>query len=280
MRFGFATVSGLLLLSAHAALAASAASPAIELYALNCGHIRIADAEYYADDGSLKGQVRELIDPCYLIRHPKGDLIWDTGLGDAVHDKPVDSDGERLEVPVKLVDQLKLLSLTSADIEFFSISHSHFDHVGNAALFTRATWIVDPDERAHMFRPAARADEDFKAIAPLEKFKTVSIAGDGDYDVFGDGSVTIVQAPGHTPGHCVLLVRLAKAGAVLLTGDLWHLAESRKLRTVPRFNSDRAQTLKSMDKVEALAASTGARVVRQHVPEDFSALPRFPEPLR
>jgi N-acyl homoserine lactone hydrolase len=75
-------------------------------------------------------------------------------------------------------------------------------------------------------------------------------------------------------------VRLAKAGAVLLTGDLWHLAESRKLRTVPRFNSDRAQTLKSMDKVEALAASSGARVVRQHVPEDFSALPRFPEPLR
>ena len=65
----------------------------------------------------------------------------------------------------------------------------------------------------------------------------------------------------------------------LLTGDMWHLAESRERRTVPRFNTDRAQTLVSMDKIEALALETGARVVRQHVPEDFAALPRFPEAL-
>jgi N-acyl homoserine lactone hydrolase len=280
MRFVFATVSGLLLLSASATLAADATPPGIELYALHCGHIRIADADYYADDGSLKGQARELIDPCYLIRHPKGDLIWDTGLGDAVHDKPVDSDGERLEVPVKLVDQLKLLNLTPADIEFFSLSHSHFDHVGNAALFTRATWIVDPDERARMFSDKARAGENFAQVAPLERFPTKLIAGQGDYDVFGDGSVVIVQAPGHTPGHCVLLVKLAQAGPVLLTGDMWHMAESREQRLVPRFNTDRAQTIASMDKVEALAAKTGARIVRQHVPADFTALPAFPAPLK
>jgi N-acyl homoserine lactone hydrolase len=266
---------------AFASVAAEAA-PAVELYAVNCGTAHVSDADELADDGSFAKQERDFVVPCYLIRHPKGDLLWDAGLPDAVHDVAggVKSGNYHLQVPTKLVDQLAQLKLKPTDIEYLSFSHSHFDHVGNAALFTAATWIVDPDERSHMFRPAARADEDFKAIAPIEKFKTVSIAGDGDYDVFGDGSVTIVQAPGHTPGHCVLLVRLGKAGAVLLTGDLWHLAESRKLRTVPRFNSDRAQTLKSMDKVEALAASSGARVVRQHVPEDFAALPRFPEPLR
>ena len=92
--------------------------------------------------------------------------------------------------------------------------------------------------------------------------------------------MTIIQAPGHTPGHTVLLVRLPKAGPVLLTGDLWHIAESQAARRVPRFNTDRAQTLESMDKVEALARETHARVVREHVPEDIAALPRFPQPLR
>jgi len=89
----------------------------------------------------------------------------------------------------------------------------------------------------------------------------------------------IVQAPGHTPGHTVLLVRLPEAGPVLLTGDLWHIAESRAARRVPRCNTDRAQTLRTMDKVEQLARESGARVVLQHVPGDFDALPRFPAAL-
>lgn len=257
-------------------------APAIQLYAMDCGHIHVDDADSFADDGSFAGQPRDLIDPCYLIRHPKGDLIWDAGLPDTIHDltNGVNSGTYHIKVPVKLVDQLARLNLTPADIEFLSLSHSHFDHVGNAALFTHATWIVDTDERAWMFRDEARRDEDFVHVAPLERFQTALITGDGNYDVFGDGSVTVVQAPGHTPGHCVLLVRLARAGPVLLAGDMWHLAESRLRRTVPRFNTDRAQTLASMDKVEALAASVGARIIRQHVPEDFAALPAFPEALK
>src|SRR5262249_54033341 len=157
-----------------------------------------------------------------------------------------------------------------ADIEYVSVSHSHFDHIGNAALFTKATWIVDADERAYAFRPQAREwKEEFAAYAPLEHARTVRIEGDQPYDVFGDGSVVIYQAPGHTPGHTVLLVRLPKAGPVLLSGDMWHFAESRPTRRVPRFNTDRAQTLASMDKVEKLATDTHARLVIEHVQADF-----------
>jgi len=281
IRFG---LSGLCLLAlsacAHQPLQ-PAGAPLVQLYAMDCGRIHVSDADSFADDGSFAGQARDLVDPCYLIRHPKGDLIWDTGLPSAIHDRAngVDAGPYHITVPTLLADQLAQLHLTPADIEYFSLSHSHFDHVGNAALFTRATWIVDRDERAWMFRDAARKDEEFAVVAPLEHFQTAELAGENDYDVFGDGSVVIIQAPGHTPGHCVLLVRLAKAGPVLLTGDLWHLAGSRERRTVPRFNTDRVQTLASMDKVEALAASTGARVIRQHVPEDFAALPVFPAAL-
>lgn len=256
-------------------------APSIQLYAMECGRGTMTDADVFSDEDVFKGQPAELIVPCYLIRHPNGDLIWDTGLPDALHDQPngVDSGPFHMSMPTRLVDQLAQLQLTPADIEFLSVSHSHGDHVGNAGLFSAATWIVDADERAFMFRDEARTSEDFAAYASLENAETRLIEGDGDYDVFGDGSVTIIQAPGHTPGHTILRVNLANAGPILLTGDLWHLPQSRERRTVPRFNTDRAQTLASYDKAEALAAATGARVVRQHVIADFEALPRFPEAL-
>jgi N-acyl homoserine lactone hydrolase len=280
-------------LFAFAALAALAAcgqsadqtaaqAPAVQLYALDCGRISISDAGMFADDGSLNGQAREVVDPCFLIRHPGGDLLWDAGLPDGVADAP---DGQvvngpfTLRVTNRLADQLAQLQLTPADIEFVSISHSHFDHVGNAALFTASTWLLDADERAWMFREEARGAEEFALIAPIENAPTRALEGDGDTDVFGDGSVTIVQAPGHTPGHNVLLVRLPNAGPILLTGDMWHMNESRERRLVPAFNVDRTQTLASMDKVEALATQTGARIIRQHVPEDFESLPVFPAAL-
>lgn len=204
----------------------------------------------------------------------------------SIHDEPdgIRSGVYHITVPTPLVDQLAQLDLTPADIDFFSLSHSHFDHVGNAAVFANAgasaTWIVDADEREWMFRDDVRQTEDFAQVAPLESVRTTVIDGDDEYDVFGDGTVTIIQAPGHTPGHCVLLVRLPETGPVLLAGDLWHLDGSRERRTVPRFNTDRAQTLASMDAIEALATQVHARVIRQHVPADIAALPAFPAPLK
>ncbi len=258
--------------------------PAVQLYAMDCGQIAFSDLDYFADDGSLAGQSRTLIVPCYLIRHPSGDLIWDTGLPLAIANMP---DGWRPEgfpahfvVPTKLTDQLTQLGLTPADIEFVSFSHMHSDHTGNGNLFRASTWIVDADERARMFDAEHRADpQDFNNYNELENAETTLIEGDAEYDVFGDGSVRIIQAPGHTPGHTVLMVNLPRSGVVLLTGDMWHLAESRERRLVPRFNTSREQTLASMDKVEQFAEANNALVVRQHVQEDFDALPRFPEAL-
>lgn len=268
---------------ADTAAAPAAAAPAIKLYAMNCGDLEFGDVDMFADDGSMKGVARTFADPCFLIRHPAGDLLWDSGVPDAIADAP---DGVRPEGfpvhimrPKKLVDELAEIGLKPADIEYLSFSHLHFDHTGNANLFTASTWIVDADERAAMFSEKARGSDDFANYSALENAKTVQIDGDADFDVFGDGSVTIHQAPGHTPGHTVLLVKLPQSGPMLLTGDMWHLAESREKRLVPAFNFNREQTLASMDKVEALAKAAGARVVRQHVAEDFTAMPAFPKPL-
>lgn len=281
----------LMLTAAIAALAACGQStapttqaPAVELYAMDCGAAAFSNVDMFADDGAFANQARTLFVPCYLIRHPSGDLIWDTGLPEAIADMPNGLTPEgfpvHFEVPVKLTAQLAQLNLAPGDIEFLSFSHMHSDHTGNGNLFAGSTWIVDVDERTRMFDADHRADpRDFNNYNELENAETRLIEGDGDHDVFGDGSVTIVQAPGHTPGHTILRVNLVNAGVVLLTGDMWHLTESRERRTVPRFNTDRAQTLASMDKVEALAVQTNARIIRQHVREDFASLPRFPAAL-
>lgn len=97
----------------------------------------------------------------------------------------------------------------------------------------------------------------------------------GDRDVFGDGRVVMLGTPGHTPGHHSLLVRLA-SGSILLTGDLWHFSEQVALKGVPRVNTDRADTLASMDRISRIATTLGARVVIGHEPADIALLPVFP----
>ncbi len=259
-------------------------APAVKVYAMNCGQIDLKDADGFADDGSMKNVAQSLIDPCYLIRHPAGDLIWDTGLPEALADmpnglNPPTAPGVHLAVPKKLSASLADLGLTPADIEFVSFSHLHFDHTGNGNLFAASHWIVDKDERDAMFTDKARKGEDFAGYSALENARTTLIEGEATHDVFGDGAVVIHQAPGHTPGHTVLLVKTAHSGAVLLTGDMWHLATSREKRLVPRFNFNHDMTIASMDKVEALSAETGARIIRQHVQADFDSLPVFPAAL-
>jgi N-acyl homoserine lactone hydrolase len=282
--FKRAALLSLIALAACGQAQERAAAPAVQLYVMDCGRATFNDVGMFADDGSMNGQSRTLVVPCYLIRHPSGDLIWDTGFPDAIAAMP----GSRMAIPqmgaevvlsATLQSQLQQLGLAPADIEFVSFSHQHGDHTGNGNLFTGSTWIVDTDERAYMFSDEARQGQAFAGYAQLENSETRLIEGNLDHDVFGDGSVIIKQAPGHTPGHTILLVRLANAGPVLLTGDLYHLAETRERRLVPSFNTDRAQTLASMDLVDRLEAETDARVIRQHVTEDFDSLPRFPEAL-
>jgi len=228
-----------------------------------------ADAAELADDGAYVGRTIDMPVPSFLIRHPDGDLIWDTGMS------PTRTDLGAWATPgPSLVDQLTAHGVAPSDIRFLCISHGHWDHSGNAGLFARSTWIVNPAERAVMFDRQSRASQAMDDYGALEAADTLLIVD--DHDIFGDGSVVIVQAPGHTVGHLALLVRSAEAGPILLSGDLWHLAESRRFRRVPIYNVDRALTLASMDRVEALVAATGARVIVQHDPADHASLSRFP----
>src|SRR6267143_7276200 len=126
--------------------------------------------------------------------------------------------------------QLADIGITPADITYLAISHSHFDHVGNANDYAGSTWLAQKAERDFMF--GTNADRAYVPLyAALAHARTVVF--DGDHDVVGDGTVILKFTPGHTPGHQALYVKLARTGGVVISGDLYHYAEERTLHRMP-----------------------------------------------
>jgi len=249
----------------------------IKLYAMDCGTLDVSDMKDLSSTGEYDGQKLKMANPCFLIRHPQGDLLWDTGHIDSMADS---SDGElngvwHSKLKIKMHTQLNQLGIHPKDIEYLSLSHIHPDHSGNANKFIESTFIVNELERKYMFSIKAKSMfGDF--YSSLENSKTIEFKN--EYDVFNDNSVIIKSMPGHTPGSSVLLVRLAKAGNILLTGDLYLHAKGRELNTMFQYNNQQL-TFKSREQFEALAKKENARVIIQHEITDFIRLPKFPKYL-
>ncbi|MEP6545911.1 MAG: N-acyl homoserine lactonase family protein [Gammaproteobacteria bacterium] len=260
------------LLGARAAVGAD-----LRLYTLDCGHATFKDMGQFSDTGEYDGKQGDIADPCFVIRHPKGVLLWDTGLGDkfAASKNGTDMGSTvHLSVPVTLLAQLKSLGLAPQNVTYVAFSHLHWDHSGNADEFPDSTWIINRRELAAAIVTPPPDGIDPATFSAYKTAKTQLI--DGDYDVFGDGTVRILAAPGHTPGHQVLQLKLHKSGVVILSGDLYHLRSNREFMRVPPGNASRAETLASMNRIETIVKNTKARFVVQHDPLDFQALPKLP----
>ena len=268
------------MLAAALAVAGSlrAADPAgeIRLYALDCGRASAKDGGFLSDTGEYDGKPVAVAVPCFLIRHPKGTLLWDTGLSDKIAESPngVEQDGIHMSMAKTLARQLKELGLSAGEVTYLAFSHLHFDHTSNANAFEASTWIMNGSDLKWALGTPTPFGVDPASFSAYSKAKTKMI--EGDYDVFGDGTVRILKTPGHTPGHQVLVLQLRKSGTVILSGDLYHLRDNRKFRRIPTFNSSRAETLASIDRIERIVKNRKARFVVQHDPDDFAALPRFP----
>lgn len=262
------------LLSARIAEARIPGAPDVRLYALDCGRATVDDGGVASDTGELDHHRLDLADPCFVVRHPRGWLIWDTGLAAHVPAMP----GLSFRAGPPLQEQLEAIGVSADTMTFVAFSHLHFDHVGNAALFPGATWILNRKELAWAEQQPSPVSMIPALFSAYRRAKTRFI--EGDEDVFGDGSVRILSAPGHTPGSAVLFVDLPQSGPVLLSGDLFLTREGRRHQYVPLVNADRAATLASMARFERIARRIRARVVVQHDPRDYAALPKPPECLR
>lgn len=250
----------------------------IKLYTLDCGTLEVADMAAFSDDGKLKSQKAILANPCFLIRHPKGNLLWDLGYQEDLADKEngvIFFEHFHKTMKNKLSTQLKQIGLSPTDISHISFSHWHDDHIGNANLFSHAQWLVQEVEYVQLFSAESRSEPDFfNLYFKLASAKTTQFK-DG-IDVFGDNTVLIKWMPGHTNGSTILHLRLGQAGNILLTGDLYTHAEARVHNSVPVFNADKQATLASRKKFELLTKDLQAKVVIQHEKSHIDALPAFP----
>jgi N-acyl homoserine lactone hydrolase len=266
----------LFILFSSGALAASVEP--IRLYRLSCGNINFPDLSSFSDTGDYDGHSGEMVVPCYLIKHPKGWLMWDTGLPEALIGKSnINMLGAKETVSATIESQLKTIGVSLKDITFVSFSHMHGDHAGNANLFKDATWILQKKELSFALAAPPPPGIDPELFSALKTAKKIEV--DGDYDIFGDGTVKVLIAPGHTPGHQVLNVTLRKNGTYILAGDLYHFDFSRKHHLVPIFNSSRAETLASIDRIEKLGKNKKAKVITQHEPKDAKLFPELPKYL-
>src|ERR1700684_3206978 len=236
----------------------------LRLYVFNCGSLDISDPERFRFKKEELATTNLSVG-CYLIVHPKGTLMWDVG---AVPDSAL-KPGEKsaLEgyatITETLKSQLEKIGYEPSDIEYLAFSHYHYDHIANANQFASATWLVRKVERDAMFAAKPPDKVNPANYGKLKESKTVIIPTD-DYDVFGDGTVVMKLAPGHTPGHQVLFLKLTKTGPIVLSGDLYHYPEERTLGRLPVAEFNKDQTAASRAELEVFLKKTGAQLWIQH----------------
>ena len=276
---------GMLALDRSVHAQARPAAGSIKLYVFDGGTLESDPARYQLTKEDVK--VTQLSVAAYLIVHPKGLLMWDTeavpdsewtATGSPVRQRLTLADGQERFVTITrpLVAQLQAAGYKPEDVTYLALSHYHWDHTANAGLFPKATWLVRQIERDAMFSDKATGTSRPQTYAALKNSKTTIITSD-EHDVFGDGTVILKAAPGHTPGHQVIYVNLPETGAVVLSGDLYHYPAERTMGKYPTFEFNQDQTRVSRAAVEKFLMSKNARLWIQHDFTAHAALKKAPD---
>jgi len=279
------------MLAVGSVLAAQAPAPkatpprAMRLYVLDCGLLNISreGVERYHVTTTEVGETRMPV-PCFLVAHPKGTLMWDVGVIPDDEVEKAAAGGARYDVNSTaaavvtrtLRGQLAAVGYRPADITYVAISHAHKDHTANLNQFAAATWLTPRAEREFMWKPNNERVEP-RFFSALEKSKWIPLDRD-EYDVFGDGAAVIKAAPGHTPGHQVLVLNLTSVGKVMIAGDLYHYPAERGFRRAPPDNEfNVAQSAASRAKIEEYLSASKATIWIEHEWAAIAKLKKSPE---
>jgi N-acyl homoserine lactone hydrolase len=259
----------------------------IRLYVLDGGSLEASPSSYNLLDEEVQTTLLSLAS--FLIVHPDGVFLWDAG---AVPDSERVMEGigarqivirsDKRERPVtlgpSLLGQLAEIGYTPADITHFSMSHFHWDHSANANLFAHANWLVRPEEREAMYEvvPGGNSGRPM-TYSDLRDGNTITLVTTDEHDVFGDGTVILKAAPGHTAGHQVIYVELVETGGVVLSGDLYHYPEERTLNRLPVSDFNLEQTRASRTSVDEFLVRKEASLWIQHDQVAHLNLKKAPE---
>lgn len=247
----------------------------IKLYVLYAGSIICRDISQLNDGDSEQGEI-ELANPIFLIHHPKGWVMWDAGLSDDLvkEENGIESWIFHLSMKKTVMAQFEEIGIHPSDVDYFAFSHVHVDHTGNANYFKSARLVMQEKEYQIAFNPYQRPYnyDDYKE---LEHAETLLL--NGDYDLFGDGTIRFISTPGHTPGHQSLLLKFEQTGSVLISGDIAYYDENYRNKGIPIFNTDKNESLVSIEKIEQLLKSENAQLWIQHDKEHFETLKLSPD---
>ena len=248
----------------------STAGFAEKLYRLDCGH-SLANDESVWTPGENVGRSIEFSSTCWLIKRGNEWVLWDTGVPQATLNDPKGwSTLPKLIVyhlDKTITGQLAEIGLKTSDVTYVALSHTHGDHVGNVGLFPNSTIVMQRAEYSWI-QSADGTDDNVNQLKALAR----NLLGtpkhlrliDGDTDLFGDGSVTLVSTPGHTPGSQSLLVHLKSSGFIILSGDVVHLADNFEKNIIPALNTDKEASIASMGKVKRMIATYNAKLFINH----------------
>ena len=269
--------------ASHVAAQNTVSSP--RLYALDGGVLESETARYRLTDADVEEVALSVAS--YLIVHPRGVLLWDAGaVADRERSGPVghkqrlvrrDQQERFVTLAPALADQLKAAGYEPRDVTHLALSHYHWDHTADANTFAHAEWLVPRVEHEAMFRadpPGGTRPETYSALRGSSRTKLLTTP---EHDVFGDGTVVIRQAHGHTEGHTVLYVKLANTGGVVLSGDLYHYPAERTLNRLPTFEVSEADTQAAREELEGFLRRTDSALWIQHDLAAHRKLKKAPE---
>lgn len=220
--------------------------------------------------------------PCYLVEHPRGRLVFDTGMHPDTQRDPAQRLGDLAKVfevhyepGEELAARLAAVGVAPGDVRWLVNSHLHFDHTGGNAQLPDARLLVQRREWE-----AGQRDEEVAANFYTRRDYDLGhdlLLVDGEHDVFGDGSVVCVPTYGHTPGHQSLRVRLP-GGDVVLAADACYLRRTLEALHLPATVRDREAALASLRRLRALREA-GSRIFFGHDPEFWRGVPQAPAPV-
>jgi glyoxylase-like metal-dependent hydrolase (beta-lactamase superfamily II) len=222
----------------------------------------------------------------YVIKHPKGNVLFDTGNNDKTitdaegHWGPLAKGFGLKMTPQDAIDvQLGKIGLKPDDIKYVVLGHMHLDHGGNMGKFPNATFVIQNDELKAAWWPDVGYSvyyipDDFK---DSKKYNIIRLSG--NLDLFSDRSVQVVRAPGHTPGSQFAVVRMPKTGSVILTSDVVYLKENLEKNLIPPIPGtwNPGSMYESYQRVRLYRDAEGASIFFGHDPEVFKATKHAPE---
>ena len=254
----------------------------LQIFSMPCGFLEFDSKLFFPNLD--KGEQFTIPVPSYLITHPQGNVVFDTGIHcQAIHD-PLGRLGSIAKVFVprtqpgqEIVAQLAKFKLTPKDIRYVINSHFHFDHAGGNEFFPDSTILVQKEELGATRDPALLKKVLFDPKDYDHELDYREI--EGELDIFGDGSLVLFPTHGHTPGHQSLRVRVSKGSDIVLTADACYTQKNMDENLLPSIAFDETEMYKSLATLRDLRDKSGATIIYGHDPRQWREIPHAPEPL-